>query len=372
MAFVTLEDLQGTVELVVFPRTWEKVSGIVQIDRIMLVEGKVDTQSGDPKVLVDKISREFTRTVGYDPDRTGFQKPAVSTKEKPANEGKKQQKSADKSAARTTGPNEPTISKVEAPGYLEVSKPDSVIEHEAVEITANTPPPPDDPPDWLELQISNSAKISKQDQSIRFTAPETMSKGVEIPSQLDAITLVDNSAAREESEPENSSQRIADIEGTEEPASEDRQLLKNGTAEALPLQPYPEIPLSETVKKPPVIIPPQRKSGSGDLGGGLSNMHSYLVPPLHGLDESGEVKMLTVTLRATGDKTRDVLRLRRLQGCIISYPGDDRYTVQIYERGKRYLIEFPNSTTQVCQELLGRLISMVGAENIVVEPIRFQ
>ncbi len=82
--------------------------------------------------------------------------------------------------------------------------------------------------------------------------------------------------------------------------------------------------------------------------------------------------MLTVTLRATGDKTRDVLRLRRLQGCIISYPGEDRYAVQIYERGRRYLVEFPNSTTHICQELLDRLTSMVGSENIVVEPIRFQ
>lgn len=57
MGFVTIEDIQGQIELVLFPRAWEQYGRLVEIDRVFAVEGKVDAQGGgDPKVLVDKLS----------------------------------------------------------------------------------------------------------------------------------------------------------------------------------------------------------------------------------------------------------------------------------------------------------------------------
>ena len=53
MAFATLEDLQGSIELVIFPKVWEKQGVMVQPDAVLFAEGKVDSGSGDPKVLVD-------------------------------------------------------------------------------------------------------------------------------------------------------------------------------------------------------------------------------------------------------------------------------------------------------------------------------
>ena len=44
MAFVTMEDLQGAVDLVIFPRIWDKVSSMVVMDQIVLVDGRVDNQ----------------------------------------------------------------------------------------------------------------------------------------------------------------------------------------------------------------------------------------------------------------------------------------------------------------------------------------
>ena len=60
MGFVTIEDLQGTIELVVFPRPWAKFNSLLEYDRVILVDGKVDNGSGDPKVLVDSITDEFS------------------------------------------------------------------------------------------------------------------------------------------------------------------------------------------------------------------------------------------------------------------------------------------------------------------------
>jgi len=43
MAFVTLEGIHSTCEVVVFPRAWEKTKGIWEVERILVVSGKVDS-----------------------------------------------------------------------------------------------------------------------------------------------------------------------------------------------------------------------------------------------------------------------------------------------------------------------------------------
>jgi len=62
MAWVTLEDLAGIIELVVFPRTWEKFQFALEVGGVILAEGKVDAQSSPPKVLVDNIRTEINLT----------------------------------------------------------------------------------------------------------------------------------------------------------------------------------------------------------------------------------------------------------------------------------------------------------------------
>jgi DNA polymerase-3 subunit alpha len=59
MGFVTIEDLQGMVDLVVFNRVWRDVSKWLQSGMIVLVKGKVDSERGDPKILVDMISADL-------------------------------------------------------------------------------------------------------------------------------------------------------------------------------------------------------------------------------------------------------------------------------------------------------------------------
>ena len=53
MAFVGLEDLQGSIELVVFPRTYAQIRELLQVDKLLLVRGKVDAAGREPKILCD-------------------------------------------------------------------------------------------------------------------------------------------------------------------------------------------------------------------------------------------------------------------------------------------------------------------------------
>lgn len=55
MGFATIEDVQGFIELVIFPRAWEVCNEKIKTDMIVLVTGKPDCESGDPKVLVDRL-----------------------------------------------------------------------------------------------------------------------------------------------------------------------------------------------------------------------------------------------------------------------------------------------------------------------------
>ncbi len=57
MAFGTLEDYHGSIELVIFPEPYEKSGELAQTDSIIAVKGKIDKNRGEPKILVDEILR---------------------------------------------------------------------------------------------------------------------------------------------------------------------------------------------------------------------------------------------------------------------------------------------------------------------------
>ena len=63
MGFVSVDDLQGHLELVVFPKVWREVKNWLAMDQIVVIRGKVDAKgTGTPKVLVDSIRQDFETT----------------------------------------------------------------------------------------------------------------------------------------------------------------------------------------------------------------------------------------------------------------------------------------------------------------------
>jgi DNA polymerase-3 subunit alpha len=57
MGFATLEDLYGKIDLVIFPQVWEKYYHLLEMDSVLQAEGRVDARQGDPKVLVNELTR---------------------------------------------------------------------------------------------------------------------------------------------------------------------------------------------------------------------------------------------------------------------------------------------------------------------------
>jgi DNA polymerase III subunit alpha len=360
MGFVAIEDLQGTIELVIFPKTWEKVSNIIDLDKIILVDGKVDTEGAEPKVLVDKISTEFnmvaplmnsqsTRELNNAHPEQDIVRTFQGAVQPEQPEYKAQGRGVKKFTSNQGVP--PTKSD------RNVIESDWVSDDESWQL--NAPPPPEDfPDDWDygEISSSNQGKSTlEQKQSI--VASETLA-----PALASAPDVADDLA----------------------PASPDEHNLVQAVYDEM-MTPFElgeldgETPASSTpeVKNTPLtVVEPSVQSGRTalmDNNDSLSGqLPPFIIPPAVIAREDGTVHMITVIFRSTGDKTRDVLRLRRIHGIITSYPGNDRFAFHVFERGRGYLLEFPNFTAGYCPELLSRLNSLIGSEQIRVEKITFQ
>jgi DNA polymerase-3 subunit alpha len=76
MAFVTLEDLHGTCDVIVFPRTWEQTKHLWQPERILVVGAKVDAGRRDePSLLCNWVKTPDEVTVPSEPSRAQQQTP---------------------------------------------------------------------------------------------------------------------------------------------------------------------------------------------------------------------------------------------------------------------------------------------------------
>ncbi len=296
MGFVTLEDVQGTIDLVIFPKTWEKYAMLVTMDVVLLAEGRIDAEGGDPKVLVDRLA-ELT------PAGVLGENGMLIISEQELYEAEKAGLMADELEAVVEEAPMP-VPAAPARQAARVSRP----------ADGEFPPPPEEPDDWHLMEPPGHYAFQPAE-------PET--------PPLDLPARVEKPASVPEKQPS----------------------VPAGRTNPTPVEPRP-------AAVEPVLPAVQ-----------------YLVSPLASVDQtedSGELRMLTVIMRATGNKQRDNNHLRRVHGRIKSTPGKDKFAFMVFEGGRRYLLEFPNETTGICPDLLRELGRIVGEENCRVEKIKIQ
>ena len=327
MAWVTLEDLTGTIELVVFPRTWEKYQFALEVGGVILAEGKVDAQSNPSKVLVDTIRTEIKLTEPAQPA------PVPQAQVNGAEEGapaqlvlQPQRSAADQKAVAEIKRPIPAVKRAIEPAPTG-RKPSPL---RTISGPENGPPPPEDPPNW-ENDLPSDTQFAVHD--LVMHAPDLPE---EQPSSVSDQPPVD------EHMPGGRQSTIPSGEDVVNPPS------PAGTMSSIDYVP--------AVTPPPAVMTPKLPAA------GL---------PVR-LDDDHPPQMMTVILRPTGDSLRDIRRISRLHGTFISYPGKDRFAFQIFEEGRGHLIEFPNDTTHLCADLMTRIKATVGEENLRVEPILYQ
>lgn len=75
MAFATLEDLHGKVDLVFFPRTWKECKTSVKVDQILLVRGKVQADEDKVSVQVESVQTNISLAQAVETEEFPFVQP---------------------------------------------------------------------------------------------------------------------------------------------------------------------------------------------------------------------------------------------------------------------------------------------------------
>jgi DNA polymerase III subunit alpha len=147
MAWVTLEDLTGVIELVLFPRTWEKYQFALEVGGVIVAEGKVDAQSNPSKVLVDNIRTEIKLTAPAQIPLQPQPQPAASD--------------------RSVTPGPSTLFPQGKGPAAAIRKPAAAPNRIAPQLheSASEPPPPEDPPDWDTYALAK-ASLAMQDNIV--------------------------------------------------------------------------------------------------------------------------------------------------------------------------------------------------------------
>ncbi len=105
MAFVGLEDLQGLIELVVFPRTWKETQHKWELDKIVVVRGRVDGKGREPKIICESVTDQV-RTVK---DASKDASPPPSSNHYGGNDGTQASRAFAEPSAGLSQPPEPTL-----------------------------------------------------------------------------------------------------------------------------------------------------------------------------------------------------------------------------------------------------------------------
>ena len=66
MAFGALEDLDHRIDLVFFPRTWQVCRDEVQVDQVLLLNGKVQVKGDDVNIIVDSVTTKVENAQAAD------------------------------------------------------------------------------------------------------------------------------------------------------------------------------------------------------------------------------------------------------------------------------------------------------------------
>jgi DNA polymerase-3 subunit alpha len=310
MGFVTLEDVQGNIELVLFPKTWQNTQEILKVGQIVIVDGKADASSTPPKVLVDEVRTEFKFLEPLDTPPASDPLQALYQDEPPS----------EPDLVPPLEEENPVIPDA-APPKKQVSEPPVAFTQPDDE-WGDMPPPPDNfPEDWeSEWQPSFDEARMAAHGGLK---PAPKPAGDAMPRTPDTVEVDPLPERQGDPVPVHGSVLVHEIEATQTPASD---------------------------FLPSLYIPLAQEESDKDH------------PP----------RQITVTLRSTGDKERDRRRIKTLYGTLISFHGKDRFSFHIFENGKGHLIDFPNDTTRVCPEVLDRLRKLIGEESWRVEEITFQ
>ncbi len=312
MGFITVEDLQGSVEIIIFPRVWQTVENFMREGEVLVVQGKVQMEDEDVKILADRINRltledipeEINPPIQEDHTLQDHVQPQVMVE--PSVPLEKNQNNAISGTEHfNLSTNNPNSESSSASQPIEPKRIPPAPIHEIEDIDLDDSP--------RDLDQEDPAEIINVEPIPEMAVSEGSGDGIYSSTVVTAVMDVNRFTA---------------------PSSLAGTLFTETELESV-------------------------------VGGELQ----FIVPPAP-VDIKKVVErlpqLLLVSVHSCGDKEHDKLRLRRIIGIFNSSPGQDRFALVCSENSSSVVIDFPSSTTGINERLLTQLKLMVGEENISI------
>jgi len=350
MAFVRLEDLQGAIDVTVFPRLYAEQRALFVQDKIIIVAGKADVRNGRVSVVADTVRDyvegmkviEDTSSVAYRFRNGGVTASRPQIKE-PAAAGYAP------SSRGAAGPAAPTGDEDEEELYFGEDNPFGGEE-----------------PDWMaeedagvggpergagggglgagswKLEAGNGKReAGDAGKSAAGTAPSTAAAAPAAPA-------VSSVAPARAAAPSTVAAAPATTSSTAAPAPAAPAVFSVAPARAtapstVAAAPATTSSTAATAPAAPAVssVAPARAAAPSTAAAAPAAVRP---------------KKVRITFRRSASLDGDRKRLAGLVELLSRYEGDDRFEMIVEANGSaRWQLEFPNNRTRVCQELLAEL-----------------
>jgi DNA polymerase III subunit alpha len=333
MAFVRLEDLQGQVEVTVFPRLYEVTRALWTLDKIVIVQGKVDVRNGRAGVLAESV-RDYVEGAKMVEDKTSagyrFQQGALTIRPEVR----------ERPPVSYAGPR--PVAQPVPPASRE---PAHVVVDDDVDSGSEDNPFTGELPEWLADAAEPAGALSRRP----FATQEAGGSALETQESLKDDSLEAPHRAGPPAVMLRPEAPITQSQGTlavpapnfnaaaqqaAGPAEVATSTSGQAPAQNLALPGSPPLPTAAPVAGHPSVIDlPERRT-------------------------------LRITFRRSGGLDTDRRRLADLVATIGRYEGEDRFEIVVQAAGgQKYQLDFPNNRTRVCTQLERELADRVGVGN---------
>ncbi len=409
MAFVHLEDLQGSIEVTVFPKLFQATRQLWATDKIVIVSGKTDVRNGRVSVLADSVRDyvegmtviEDTSSVAYRYRNGGLPgTPRVrelGASLRAAASPAREQPGSGYGATQAAPAGRPAVAGgFGAPGGFPGT------EDNEGRYFGDENPFAAEEPDWMDgepgtgqagpseasLRLAgggSSAALARQEH-LPAPAKALREGGAVAPDPAPSPVLaraVPQPSDREPVRPATpASSSAAAPAGLQRPAA-------SPAAPATPVTPGSTIPAPLAAGGPSSSPAPVQAASSGGAGASRSESQARAEPPaapakstpsltagaaenaqgslmLRGSSAGpaaapGGPRTLRVTFRRSQSLEGDRHRLSELVELLSRFQGEDRFVIVVEAAGiARYQLDFPNNFTRVCRELQQELVTRLG------------
>jgi len=322
MCSIKFEDINGdSIDVIFYPTVWDQVQDAVKTDAILIIEGRLDKSRSDLQIsgmrvenlVVNGISKQLA---DYVDQFTNEQVAEIEISDDFVEE-------RDLSEQKPSFPEETTFLETEN----EKDSPLEACSNPSFESYVAQPVPliREDTPYSVTEQISDSIKIPESEQACAVSSEEEFSSDHRIEDEMFPWENLKEKSCSEDS------------------TVQEDQLEERTTTFGIDSN--------------------SEKEYEGPEGPDDDDEDIFLE------EEKPKPRLLTLIFESDPKINPDVLvrRMQRIHGMVTAFPGNDKFAFLIREFDQVHLVEFPDSDTKICKELVNALAQELGKKNVRVE-----